>query len=91
VAVVRKRSIPTERPQLVGEVSANLLPVEVVALSAQRIPTAVNFGFLGRSRYFFIQVLLSWPHEAEWTPFQTPCFSENLVGPGIEPGISGSS
>jgi hypothetical protein len=56
VAVVRKRTIPTERPPLVGEVSANLLWVEGVAWSAQRIPTAINLGFLYRSRYFFIQV-----------------------------------
>jgi hypothetical protein len=27
-------------------------------------------------------------HEAEWTPFQTHCYSENLVAPGIEPGTS---
>jgi hypothetical protein len=47
---------------------------------------AVNLGFLDRSRYFFIQVA----HETEWTPFQTPYFSENLEGPGIEPGSSGS-
>jgi hypothetical protein len=25
-------------------------------------------------------------HEAEWTPFQIHCFSENLAAPGIEPG-----
>jgi hypothetical protein len=56
VAVVRKRTIPTERPPLVGEVSANILRVEGVAWSAQRIPTAVSLGFLDRSRYFFIQV-----------------------------------
>jgi hypothetical protein len=31
-------------------------------------------GFLDRS-----------PHEAEWAPFQTHYFSENLVAPGIEP------
>jgi hypothetical protein len=30
--------------------------VEGVAWSAQRIPTAVNLGFLDRSRYFFIRV-----------------------------------
>jgi hypothetical protein len=57
VVVVRKRTIPTERPPLVDEVSANLR-VEGVAWSAQRIPTAVNLGFLDRSRYFFIQVAL---------------------------------
>jgi hypothetical protein len=32
------------------------LRVEGVAWSAQRIPTAVNLGFLDQSRYFFIQV-----------------------------------
>jgi hypothetical protein len=28
---------------------------------------------------------------AEWTPFQTYCYSEYLVAPGIEPGTSGSA
>jgi hypothetical protein len=56
VALVRKRIIPTQRPPLVGEVSAKLVRVEGVVWSAQRIPTAVNLGFLDRSRYFFIQV-----------------------------------
>jgi hypothetical protein len=36
---------------------------------------------------FSFKYLLSYPHEAEWTPFQTHYFSENLVAPGIEPGI----
>jgi hypothetical protein len=31
-----------------------------------------------------------YPHEAEWTPFQTHYFSENLIAPGIEPGTFGS-
>jgi hypothetical protein len=34
--------------------------------------------------------LLNCTHEAEWNPFQTHYFSENLVAMGIEPGISGS-
>jgi hypothetical protein len=42
-------------------------------------------GFLDRSRYFSIKQLFSCTHEAEWTPFQTHYFSENLVVPGIEP------
>jgi hypothetical protein len=33
-----------------------LLRIEGVAWSAQRIPTAVSLGFLDRSRYFSIQV-----------------------------------
>jgi hypothetical protein len=46
VALVRKQTILTERPPHVGEVSANFLLIEGVTWSAQRIPTAVNLGFL---------------------------------------------
>jgi hypothetical protein len=40
----------------------------------------------------FISILVDSPAlpEAEWTPFQTHYFSENVVAPGIENGISGS-
>jgi hypothetical protein len=41
VVLVRKRTILTERPQLVVEVSANFLQIEGVAWSAQRTTTAV--------------------------------------------------
>jgi hypothetical protein len=34
---------------------SQLLRIEGVAWSARRIPTAVNLGFLDRSRYFSIQ------------------------------------
>jgi hypothetical protein len=37
-----------------------------------------------------LKYLLSYPHEAEWIPFQTHYFSENLVAPGIETETSGS-
>jgi hypothetical protein len=40
VALVRERTIPTERPLLVGEVS--------VAWSVRRIPYGRNLGFLDR-------------------------------------------
>jgi hypothetical protein len=50
----------------------------------------VNLDFIDRSRYFSFKWLLSCPHEAEWTPLQTRCFSENLEEPGIEPRTSGS-
>jgi hypothetical protein len=49
-------------------------------------PYGSILGFLDRSGYFSIKKLLSCTHEAEWTPFQTHYFSENLVVPGIEPG-----
>jgi hypothetical protein len=35
---------------------------------------------------FPFKKLLSYPHEVEWTPFQTHHSTENLVAPGIEPG-----
>jgi hypothetical protein len=41
VASVRKRTIPTERPPLVSEVSANFLRIEGATWSAWQIPTAV--------------------------------------------------
>jgi hypothetical protein len=86
--VVRKRTIPTERPPLIGEASAIFLRIEGVTWSTQRNPAFVNPGFLDRIRYFLeIAPQLS---SSEWTPFQTHYFSENLVAPEIEPGISGS-
>jgi hypothetical protein len=48
VALVRKRTIPTELPPL-RRSYCQLLLVEGVAWSAQRIPTAVNLGFLDRN------------------------------------------
>jgi hypothetical protein len=60
-------------------------------VSAQRIPTAVNLDFLDPEPLLLhsssSSVILT---VAEWTPFQTHYFSENLVVPNIEPGISGS-
>jgi hypothetical protein len=43
-------------------------------------PTAVISFFLSFKK------LPSCTHEAEWTPFQTHYFSENLLAPEIEPG-----
>jgi hypothetical protein len=55
VALVRKQTIPTERPPRVGEVSANFLRVEGVAWSATD-PHGRILDFLDRSRYYFLQV-----------------------------------
>jgi hypothetical protein len=46
VALVCKRTKPTEQPPLTGEVSVNFSRTEGVAWLGQRIPTAVNLGFL---------------------------------------------
>jgi hypothetical protein len=41
-----------------------------------------------RSRFYGPKPLLSYIHEAEWTPLQTHCFSETLVALGLEPRTS---
>jgi hypothetical protein len=48
-------------------------------------PYGRNLGYLNLSRYFFFQVAPQLYSEAEWTPFQTHYFLENLVVPEIEP------
>jgi hypothetical protein len=55
MALVHERTIPTERPQLVGEVSANFCILRV--LRGQRDGSLCRIlGFQDRSRYFFFQV-----------------------------------
>jgi hypothetical protein len=49
-------------------------------------PTVINLSFLDRSRYFLSSSSSFIPTRAEWIPFQTHCYSENLVEPGIERG-----
>jgi hypothetical protein len=43
-------------------------------------------GTSGAVTFSFMQ-LLTCAHEAEWTPFQTHYYLENLIVPGIEPGF----
>jgi hypothetical protein len=54
VAWVRERTIPTERPPLVGEVSANFLWIECHVVSVTDTYGHI-LGFLDRSRYFFFR------------------------------------
>jgi hypothetical protein len=84
VALVRERTIPTERPPLVGEISATFADRRCRVVSATD-PYGHILGFLDRSHHFFFQVA-HYTHEAEWTPFQTHYLSENLVAPEIERG-----
>jgi hypothetical protein len=44
--------------------------------------TVVNLSFLSSSSSFILT-------RAEWNPFQTHCYSENLAALAIEPGTSG--
>jgi hypothetical protein len=49
----------------------------------------ISVFYTGAAIFSFKQPF-SYPHEAEWTPFQTNYFSENVVALGIEPEIPGS-
>jgi hypothetical protein len=55
VALVRERTIPTERPPLVGELSANFADKGCCAVSTAD-PYDRVLEFLYRSRYFFFKV-----------------------------------
>jgi hypothetical protein len=65
--------------------------IEGVAWSAERIPTAVNLGFVNPEPLLFnsssSSVILT---RLSWAPFQTHYYSGNLVALEIEPRISGS-
>jgi hypothetical protein len=56
LSTVRERTIQTERPPLVGEVSAKVAVRRCRAFSATD-PYGRILGFLDRSRYFFFQVV----------------------------------
>jgi hypothetical protein len=56
VAWVRERTMPTERPQLIGEVNSNFFAVRGSSVVSTTDPYGFIFGFLDRSRYFFFKV-----------------------------------
>ena len=92
VALVRERTIPTERPPPVGEVSANFCGQMGVTWSAQRVHTAVNLCFLDLEPLLFYSssssvdltrlTRLSRPRSRPTTT------QKNLVAPGIKPETS---
>jgi hypothetical protein len=89
VASVRRRTLPTERPPLVGEVSANLGGFKLSR--GQRNGSLRPYSGLSRPEpLLFLPNSRSVVLEAEWTPFQTHYFSENAVDSGIEPGPTDS-
>jgi hypothetical protein len=70
------------------------LSVKLVTTFVDRVCCVVSvtdsYGRILSSRpeplLFLPSSSLNCTHEAEWTPFQTHYFSENLVAPGFEPG-----
>jgi hypothetical protein len=55
VALVRERTMPTERPPILGEVVPTFADRGCCVVSATD-PPVVSLGFLDRSRYYFFQV-----------------------------------
>jgi hypothetical protein len=81
---VRERTIPTERPTLVGEVIANFLRIEGATRSAWRISTAV-FSISRQEPLLFYQVAPQL-YSRGWVDPVPDLFLFFLVVPGIEPG-----
>jgi hypothetical protein len=79
VASVRERTISTERPPIVGEVSANFCGYTVSRGLRYGSPTAVFSPFYTGIATFSSKYLLNFTHKAERTPLQTHYLSENLV------------
>jgi hypothetical protein len=83
-------NLPTDRPLLVGEYYCQLLRIEScrVVSAAEPLRSLMSVFYTGAATFSFEQLLI-YPHETEWTSFQTDYYSENLVAPGIEPGSLG--
>jgi hypothetical protein len=82
VALFRERTIPTKRPPLVGEVSANFCRYGVSR--GQRDGSLRPYSRDSRPEPLLF--LSSSSSIVLTRPFQTHYFSENLVAPGIETG-----
>jgi hypothetical protein len=76
-----------ERPPLVREFSAKFEDIEGV-FRGQRSGSLRPYSWFSRLEllFFSIKYILSCTHEAEWRPFQTHYFSENLLAAESEPG-----
>ena len=78
MALVRERTIPTERPPPVSEVVPTFAGGGGVTWAAQRVPTAVNLCFLDRSRYFFIQVAPQLTSRGSVDPVPDPTTTQKI-------------
>jgi hypothetical protein len=58
VALVRKQTTPTERPPLVGEISANLCGQRVSRGQRNGSPTAVNLDFLDPDSIMYVCIYI---------------------------------
>jgi hypothetical protein len=78
-------------PQALAAASSLVVQLMALPLSRGIKPSGKRALLDGRQQKknaanFPFKQLLSCTHEAEWTPFQTHYFPQNLVAPAIEPG-----
>jgi hypothetical protein len=90
---VRERTIPTERPPIVGEVIANLFGLRVPR--GQRDGSLRPYSRFSRQEPLLFYQVAPQLYSRGWVdpvpdPLLFPPPPENLVVPGIEPGASGS-
>jgi hypothetical protein len=83
VALVREPTVPTERPTLVGEVSAKFANKGCLVVSAMD-PHSCILCFLDRSRYFCFQVAPQLYSRGYVVPVPDPLLHRKS-GPGVEP------
>jgi hypothetical protein len=83
---VRERTIPTERPPLIGEVIANFLRIEGATWSTWRIPTAVFSVFQTGAATFLSGSSSVVPTRLSGPRSRPTFYFFFLVVPGIEPG-----
>jgi hypothetical protein len=76
MALVRERTIPTERPPLVGEVNASFLLIEVSRGQADGSLRPYSRIFRPEPLLFLLSSSSVVLNEAEWTMFQTHYFSD---------------
>jgi hypothetical protein len=88
MASVCERTILTERPPLVDEVSATFV-VESLAWLVQRVPMAV-FCFPDRGRYFFFQAVTQFYSRGLMDPVPDPLLLRKCGSAGNRTRTSGS-
>jgi hypothetical protein len=89
VACVRERTIPTQRPPLVGEVSAKLLLIECCVVSTMD-PYGCILDFLDRNRYYFFQVAPQLYSRGRVDPVPDPLLLTKFGSAGNRTRSSGS-
>jgi hypothetical protein len=88
VAWLRERTIPAERPPIVGEVC--YMRIEECRVVSVTDPYGFNLSFLDRSRYFFFQVALQL-HSRGWVdPVPDQLLLRKSDSTGNRTRISGS-